>query len=171
MKKLFKKLPVIQKVAVWILILSGGDLLADTSFSDLKDLPKIPPAEVGEVLEAFGARQRIDGKISFKSRTPSGHRAVKTNLLFLYGVGPDFRAKMYEQSSCGARDYQLIHVKTKTEGETHGVIYNCKNECLAMREFMQNGKLKGVSRPISLPESFCDGLWSGMAKVVDKNGL
>lgn len=153
-------------------VVAGGSALKEEpSFNDLRNLPRIPPAQLDEILGAFGARQHNNGKVTFRSRAPGGQAAVKSNLLFLYGVGPDYRAKMYEKSSCGARGYQLIYIKTKKEGEVHGVVYNCKNECLSMREFVENGKLKGVSRPVSLPEAFCDGLWSGMIKVIDEHGL
>lgn len=134
------------------------------------DLARIPAPPVAEFFEAFGARQAVD-KVVFRSKTASGAVAKKRNTLFMFGVGADFRQKMYAASSCGVQEFELVHVAGTKKGLTYGLTYNCDKMCFGMIEQIENDKLKGVSRPVSLPPDLCDGVWSGLIEVVTVDGI
>jgi hypothetical protein len=156
---------------LWVLVstsVAHSQSISQFDLSKKPDLPRIPPPTEREFLEAFGARI-VAQKAIFRSTPPSGETLIKKNLLIGYGISPDLRAKIYESTACGSRDFEMIVAK-KNSAEAFGTLFPCDDRCFGLAEKIVEGKLIGVSRPITLPKQFCEGLWTNVVRVIDEDG-
>lgn len=151
------------------LLLGTSSQGAGSSFGHIPDMPKIPPPSPIQFMNAFGARM-LGSTVTFRSETPSGNPLIKKNTLFLFGLTPEIRQKLYQQSSCGVRDYEMVIVKVDDK-HTYGISFNCANRCFAMAERVESRQLVGVSSPVDIPRSVCEGLWSGVVKFKEADGI
>lgn len=125
-----------------------------------------PPSREA-VYAAFGARESLASGLEFEQVRSSSIELV--NLLIVIGLESDARALMNAKSTCGARAHQAMTTRSGPSG-TIWVTWSCDGLCEAsVEEKSQNGTVLSEKR--TLPPIFCDRLWGGAVKVLDKNGL
>lgn len=172
--KIFQKNISSIRAGIYLLVVAAPLLFHKSSFAQsmsekVLGLPKVSAPSKDTFLEAFGAYEN-GGKVFFRGKTATGETPEMKNLLVMQQAPVDMRRKLYEQSSCGARQFQLLTVGGKTKGHSYGVVSQC-GPCLGLLEVFDNGLVKGVSDPVNLPQGFCDGLWGGIIPIKDPHGL
>jgi hypothetical protein len=97
---------------------------------------------------------------------------IKRNLLKVLGVSTSMRRALYNASTCGKREYEVVVVPLEEGAEKKewlSFFYPCSGSCSVNRE-VENGKTRLYSKLREIDSSVCKSLWQSGPKIVDFDG-